>query len=75
MSEYEHFIPDAEDAVPDDFVERDDISAVLEVLRKLAKQTRHPVIRACLEQAQDDIVHLTTCGDELKADDDEPTAD
>jgi len=32
-------------------------------LQKLAEHSRHPVVRACLEQAYDDIVHLTSDGD------------
>ncbi len=74
MSDYEHFIYVAEDTVPNDPVEGDEIPTVLAALQKLAKHTQHPMIRACLEQAHDDILHLTTCGDELKADDDEPAA-
>jgi len=74
MSDYEHFVYDAEDTVPNDPWEGDEIPTVLAVLQKLAKHTHHPVIRACLEQAHDDILHLTTCGDEPKADDDELAA-
>ncbi len=72
MCEHEHFIYDAEDTVPNDLVEGDEIPTVLAALQKLAKYTHHPVIRSCLEQAHDDIVHLTTCGDESTTDEDEP---
>jgi hypothetical protein len=32
--------------------------------------SRHPMVRVCLEQAYDDIVHLTSYGDARRDDDD-----
>jgi hypothetical protein len=43
-------------------------------LQQLAGRARHPVVRACLEQARDDILHLTACVDGPHADDDEAAA-
>jgi hypothetical protein len=69
MSEHEPFNHDSEPAVPNDLVERDDIRVVLAVLKGLAERTGHPVARVCLEQAHDDIVHLTSYGDQSRVDD------
>jgi hypothetical protein len=69
MSDHEQFNHDSEHAVPNDFVQQDDIRVMLAVLKELAGRTGHPVVRACLEQAHDDIVHLTSYGEESQGDD------
>jgi hypothetical protein len=67
-SEQEHIIDPSEDAGDSDLAEPDDVRGVLAALQRLAGRTPHPVVRACLEQAHDDIVHLTACGDEIQDD-------
>ena len=67
MSEHPHFPSDSEDVDRNDCVEQDDIREVLATLQRLAENTRHPVVRACLEQAYDDIIHLTAGGEEPQA--------
>jgi hypothetical protein len=37
----------------------DEIAAVLASLKKLMNRVRRPIIRACLEEAYDDIAHLS----------------
>jgi hypothetical protein len=69
MGEREHPRSHSEDASDNDLVVADDLQEVLAALQLLAEQTRHPVVRASLEQAHDDIVHLTSPGDEARADD------
>ena len=62
MSQAGHFThPSDHDLI--DCAGPDGIAAVLAALQKLAEHSRHPVVRACLEQAYDDIVHLTSDGD------------
>jgi hypothetical protein len=58
----------------DDFAERDDVLGVLSAPQSLSGQTSHTVVRACLEQAHDDILHLTACVDGPRADDGEANA-
>jgi hypothetical protein len=36
----------------------DEIEAVLAALRKLMSRVRRPIVRACLQEAHDDIAHL-----------------
>jgi hypothetical protein len=36
----------------------DEIAAVLASLRKLMSKVSRPIVRACLEEAHDDIAHL-----------------
>ncbi len=74
MKEHTHLRIDSEDIIPNDSVEQNDITEVLAALQSLAEHTHHPVVRACLEQAYDDIVHLTTCGDESQVDDERAAA-
>jgi hypothetical protein len=47
------------------FPEQDEgeIAGVVAALREMAGRATSPVIRACLEEAADDIAHLTACGD------------
>jgi hypothetical protein len=47
---------DALDIVP---AERDEITWVLAALRGLLARASNPIVRACLEEAHDDIAHLT----------------
>ena len=61
MSEDEHFPHHPDDDLID-YAELDDVSAVLAALQRLTEHSRHPVVRACLEQAYDDIVHLISHG-------------
>lgn len=68
MSEGDPFRIPSDDAGDTDLVEPDDVQAVLAVLRQLAEQAHHPVVRACLEQAHEDIAHLTAYGDESPVD-------
>jgi hypothetical protein len=75
MGGREHLRSHSEDASDNDRVVPDDLQEVLAALQLLAEQTRHPVVRACLEQAHDDIVHLVSPGDEAQAGDaDDPAA-
>jgi hypothetical protein len=39
--------------------EMDEVEEVLASLRQLMARTGSPVVRACLEEAHDDIIHLT----------------
>jgi hypothetical protein len=71
MSEREYLGDHSEDAGDSDLAEPDDVREVLAALQRLAGRTTHPVVRACLEQAHDDILHLPACGDEVQADDGE----
>jgi hypothetical protein len=41
---------------------QDEVKMVLAALRELAQKVSSPVIRACLESAHDDIVHLVGRG-------------
>lgn len=59
MSEYEPFGSRSETGDSDEVLEQDDIQDVVAALQRLAQNTGHPVVRACLEQARDDIIHLT----------------
>lgn len=70
MSKAGQFTPRCDDDLID-CAGRDGISGVVAGLQKLAQHSRHPVVRAILEQAYDDIVHLTSDGDPLRANDDE----
>ncbi len=74
MSDHEHSSGHIEDAGESDRMEQDNILAVLAALQTLARRTGHPVVRACLEQAHDDIVHLTSPGDEPPVEDGESVA-
>jgi hypothetical protein len=44
--------------------EADEVAGILSALRKMASQATAPVVRACLEEAADDIAHLTGCRDQ-----------
>ena len=70
MSEPRYSADHSEEMVSNNLTGQDDIAAVLVVLRGLAEKTCHPIVRACLEQVCDDIVHLTSHGDEPREDDD-----
>ncbi len=59
----------AEDTGDNEFAEPDEIAELLSALRSLTRQTCHPVVRACLQQAHDDITHLTSCDDQPPPDD------
>jgi hypothetical protein len=48
----------------EDLIENDEIAAVQTALRDLADRVSQPFIRACLEQALEDIAHLTSSGAE-----------
>jgi hypothetical protein len=74
MSEYPHFHSDSEDAGRNDLVGQDDTRDVLVALQRLVEQTSHPVARACLEQAYEDILYLTAGGEELQDEDAKPVA-
>jgi hypothetical protein len=52
----------------EDFIEmeRDEVALVLEVLQGLLRKVANPVVRACLEEAHDDIAYL---GDQGPGDD------
>ena len=43
--------------------EEDEVDDILSVLRHAVSRATSPVIRACLEDAAEDIVHLTGCSD------------
>jgi hypothetical protein len=43
--------------------EVDEVAFALDALRNMAGRVTSPVIRACLEDAAEEIAHLTTCGD------------
>jgi hypothetical protein len=73
MSDHDPFGVHSGHAGGDDGAEHDVLS-VLEALQTLAGQTSHPVVRACLEQARDDILHLTACVNSPQADDGEAAA-
>ena len=68
MSDRDCLCIHTEDAGYNEFAEPDDIAAVQSGLRSLAAKTCHPLVRACLEQAHDDIAHLTSCEDQSQAD-------
>lgn len=70
MSKAGRFTPHPDDDLID-CAGPDGTSAVLASLQKLAQHSRHPVVRTILEQAYDDIVHLTSNGDPPPANDDE----
>ena len=53
-------LPDSEDAAE---VETDEVAEVLAALRDLRQRVANPVVRVCLEEAHDDIAHLTGAGD------------
>jgi hypothetical protein len=62
----------------DDFIDYagpDGIPALSSALQKLAQRSRHPMVHVCLEQAYDDIVHLTSYGDSRRDDDDDSSAE
>jgi hypothetical protein len=40
-------------------VEQDEVGVALAGLRELMAKVSNPVVRACLEEAQEDIMHLT----------------
>ncbi len=44
---------------PDTPVEADEVGVVLAALRELMSGVTSPIVRACLEEAHDDIAHLT----------------
>ncbi len=74
MSEPEPFIYHSDGSVSENGARDDDITEVLEVLRRLAQKSNHPIVRSCLEQASEDIVHLTSYGDDSQDQDNEPEA-
>jgi hypothetical protein len=43
--------------------EEGEVQSILSALRDLAGRATSPVVRACLEQAAEDIAHLTGSGD------------
>jgi hypothetical protein len=47
--------------------ERDETDEVLSVLEGLLRTVSSPVVRACLEEARDDIAHLCDKGEEAAA--------
>jgi len=53
-------------------IEAEEIDAVLMALAELTRRTTSPIVRACLEEARDDIVHLTCHEDRLTADSETP---
>jgi hypothetical protein len=67
MREHESLLCDSEQAMPNDLDAQGDLQEVLASLQKLITATSHPIVRACLESAYDDIMHLTAYGDEVKA--------
>jgi hypothetical protein len=48
----------SDEADADDLCEANEPDEVLAVLRDLLRRVRHPVVRACLEGAVEDIEHL-----------------
>jgi hypothetical protein len=44
--------------------EEGEVAGILSALHELASRVTTPVVRACLEQAAEDIAHLTGCGGE-----------
>ncbi len=48
----------------------DEVGRVLDALHRLAEGVASPLLRACLEEAAEDIAHLTGCGEKADADDD-----
>jgi hypothetical protein len=59
--------PDLRITMPDridgeDLAEHDEIAVVQAALRTMADRVSQPFVRACLEQALEDIAHLTSCG-------------
>ena len=50
------------------FNQDDEIGLVLETLRALVTKVGRPVIRACLEDAHDDIAHLSEHDHDLAGD-------
>jgi hypothetical protein len=74
MSEDGHLThPSDDDRI--DYAGVDGIPALLSALQKLAQRSRHPMVQVCLEQAYDDIVHLTSYGDARRDDDDDSSAE
>jgi hypothetical protein len=70
MSKAGHFTHHSDDDLID-CAGPDGISTVLAALQKLTEHCRHPVVRTCLEQAYEDIVHLASDGDPPQDYDDE----
>ncbi len=43
--------------------EEDEVADILAVLHHMAERATSPAVRACLEEAAEDIAHLTASGD------------
>ena len=54
--------------------ETDEVADILSALRHMASRTTNPVVRACLEEAVEDIAHLTECGNGRQEEDVETAA-
>jgi hypothetical protein len=62
------------DAGDDPEIEADEVDAALLGLAELIRRTSSPVVKACLEEARDDIAHLTSREDRLTKDGEEKAA-
>jgi hypothetical protein len=74
MREHEPLPGDCEEAILDDRDTQGDLREGLAALQKLITTTSHPIVRACLESAYDDIKHLAAYGEEEQANDGDPAA-
>jgi hypothetical protein len=54
--------------------EGDELADILVVLHHMAERATSPVVRACLEEAAEDIAHLTASGDGRQEEDAQPAA-
>jgi hypothetical protein len=61
MSDTRLAMPQASSANLEDLAERDEAAEVPATLRALAERSTHLLVRACLQECLEDIVHLTSC--------------